>query len=134
MNYRQIPPSPAVAQFVEFYWTLEDNSHASFVQRIVPDGRSGIILNFANPFESLTNGSWRLQPQRFFVGQITGPLLLRPSGPAAMLGIQFHANGAARLLPGNMPLQPGNRCSITGLLALAPSAAEIMEVLPFRRP
>jgi AraC-like DNA-binding protein len=98
MNYRQVRPSAAVGRYVEFYWMLEDRSAASGTQRIVPDGRSGVILNFANPFESLTDGVWKSQPECFFVGQITGPLLLRPSGPAGMLGIQFRPHGAAQLL------------------------------------
>jgi AraC-like DNA-binding protein len=97
MHYRRIRPSPAVGKFVEFYWILEESA-AGGVQRIVPDGRAGIILNFANPFESNTNGTWKSQPECFFVGQITGPLLLRPSGPAGMLGIQFRPQGAIHLL------------------------------------
>jgi len=98
MNYRQVRPSAAVGRYVEFYWMLEDRSPASGIQRIVPDGRSGVILNFGNPFESQTNGVWKSQPECFFVGQITSPLLLRPSGPAGMLGIQFRPHGAAELL------------------------------------
>jgi AraC-like DNA-binding protein len=98
MNYCQVRPSAAVARFVEFYWMLEDRSSASGVQRIVPDGRSGIILNWGQPFESHTGAAWKVQAECFFVGQITGPLLLRPSGPAAMLGIQFRPHGATQLL------------------------------------
>jgi len=98
MNYRQVAPSAAVSGYVEFYWMLEDRSPASAVQRIIPDGRSGLILNLGHPYQSYKNGAWHSQPECFFVGQITGPLLLRPSGPAAMLGIQFRPHGAAQLL------------------------------------
>jgi AraC-like DNA-binding protein len=98
MNYRQIRPSAAVGRYVEFYWILEDSNAASGVQRIVPDGRPGLILNFANPFESYAKRAWRRQPECFLIGQITGPLLLRPSGPAGMLGVQFRPHGAAQLL------------------------------------
>jgi len=98
MNYHQIRPSAGLAKYIEFYWILEDRSPASCIQRIVPDGRAGIILNFANPFESHAQGTWKPQPECFFVGQITGPLSLRPSGPAGMLGIQFRPHGVARLL------------------------------------
>jgi AraC-like DNA-binding protein len=98
MNYRQVAPSAAVGGYVEFYWMLEGRSPASAIQRIIPDGRSGLILNMGQPFQSYTNGVWNSQPECFFVGQITGPFLLRPSGPAAMLGIQFRPHGAARLL------------------------------------
>jgi AraC-like DNA-binding protein len=97
MHYRRIRPSPAVETYVEFYWTLEVESSAGYEQRIIPDGRAGIILNIASPFESHANGVWKPQPECFFVGQITGPLLLRPSGTAKMIGIQFRPNGAAQL-------------------------------------
>ena len=98
MNYCQVKPSAAVSRYVELYWMLEDSSPASNVQRILPDGRPALILNFGHPFESHTDGVWNSQPECFFVGQITRPLLLRPSGPAGMLGIQFRPHGAAQLL------------------------------------
>src|SRR5580700_5733836 len=98
MNYCRIRPSAAVGRYVEFYWMLEDRRPRSCIQRIIPDGRPALILNFGNPFESHTDGVWNSQPECFFVGQITGPLLLRPSGPALMLGIQFRPQGARQLL------------------------------------
>jgi AraC-like DNA-binding protein len=98
MDYQQIRASAAVSEYVEFYWILEDRSPTGCIQRIVPDGRPALILNFARPFLSHRNGAWLPQPDCFLVGQITEPLLLRPSGPAAMLGIQFRPHGAAELL------------------------------------
>jgi AraC-like DNA-binding protein len=98
MNYQRFQPSIAVARYIEFYWLLEGKFPANYVQRIVPDGRPVLILNFARPFETQTGRAWQSQPHCFFLGQITGPLLLRPSGPAGMLGIQFRPEGAARLL------------------------------------
>jgi len=102
MNYRRFKPSAAVSRFVEFYWTLEDKSQATGNQIVIPDGRSGIIINFATPFQSNANGAWIGQPECFFVGQITGPLLLRAAGPSGMIGIQFRPHGAAHLL--EMPM------------------------------
>jgi AraC-like DNA-binding protein len=96
MNYRQIKPSAAAARFVEFYWVLEVPAGEGFVQRIVPDGRAGIVLNFKNPFERQSGEKWERQPECFFIGQITAPLVLRPAGAAAMLGVQFRPEGAAR--------------------------------------
>jgi AraC-like DNA-binding protein len=98
MRYQQVRPGPAVARFVEFYWTLEDNAPGDSLQRILPDGRGCLVLNFASPYARYCNNAWGLQPQSFLVGQITGPLVLRPSGPAAMLGIQFRPQGATQLL------------------------------------
>lgn len=102
MHYQQFQPSAAAAECVEFYWTLEDASPPAAVQTVVPDGRSGIILNFDRPFESQANGAWTSQPECFFVGQLTRPLSLRPSGSTAMVGVQFRPQGAARLI--GMPM------------------------------
>jgi len=77
MHYRRIRPSPAVGKFVEFYWILEESPEGG-VQRIVPDGRAGIILNFANPFESNTNGTWKSQPECFFVGKLLARFCFGP--------------------------------------------------------
>ena len=97
MIYRQIRPGALVGQYVEFYWILQHSSPAASIQRIIPDGRAAMILNVGNPFESLRNGIWESQPECFLIGQITGPLLLRPSGAARMLGIQFRPHGVAKL-------------------------------------
>jgi AraC-like DNA-binding protein len=98
MKYSQIKPSAAVSRYVDSYWTLEDNSPTNSIQRIIPDGRPELIINFARPFENLTRGEWQSQPACFFVGQITSPLLLRPPRPAQMLGIDFRPHGAEQLL------------------------------------
>jgi AraC-like DNA-binding protein len=98
MNYREIRPAPAAARYVKCYWLLEDDAPSREPQRIIPDGRSELIFNFAKPFESSVDTTWQAQPQCFFVGQITGPLLLRQSSPARVLGIRFHPHGAGQFL------------------------------------
>jgi AraC-like DNA-binding protein len=98
LEYRRIKPGAEAAQYVEFYWTLEDSAPAAAAQIVISDGRTGIIINFAQPFESAASGAWTCQPQCFFVGQITRPLLLRPSGCTAIIGIQFRPSGAAPVL------------------------------------
>ena len=92
--------APGLAcDFVESYWILQsDGSEPECVQRVVPDGAAEPIPNFAHPFESCHEAQWRLQPRRFLEGQITGPLLLRPTGLTRMLGIRFAPRGAGRLL------------------------------------
>src|SRR5258708_11001609 len=98
MRYLEIPPSDAVARLVKCYWVLEDDSPASSVQTIVPDGRSELIFNLGKPFQSETGERWQSQPDCFVVGQITGPLIVRPSGPARILGVRFHPHAAGQLL------------------------------------
>jgi hypothetical protein len=99
MKYRQVRPSAATAGFIECYWILEDDCRGTGdVQRVVPDGRSELILNFGCPFESVREGRWEKQPACFFAGQITRPMLIRSAGPARMLGVRFRPAGARRVL------------------------------------
>ena len=96
MQYSEHPPCLEAGRFIERFWTLEVDG-APDVQRIVPDGRSELILNFGAPFEAYCDGAWVLQPVWFFAGQITGPLLIRPTGPARITGVRFRPEGAAQL-------------------------------------
>lgn len=97
-QYREILPSRALRSFVHRFWILENESleHAA-PQRVVPDGRSELILNWESPFEAFGAGEWQGQPRCFLAGQIDGPLLLKPKGPTKMLGIRFHPHGVAML-------------------------------------
>src|SRR5262245_49531997 len=97
MRYREFPPSEPVRSFVERYWTLEAEGGPGDIQRVVPDGRAELILNLAEPFEAFQDGRWQRQPVCFLAGQITGPLLLRPHGPANIIGVHFRPHGAASL-------------------------------------
>src|SRR5215467_11136745 len=97
MSYRQIAPGPATAEFIHCYWLLQGTSSPLDVQRIVPDGRPELILNLGSLFQHQQEETWVSQPECFFVGQITGPMLVRPNGAANTLGIRFHPHGAARL-------------------------------------
>ncbi len=97
-RYREIPPAPALRPYLSTFWPLELDGSDPTPQRIVPDGRSELILNHAEPYDALANGQWHRQPRCFLAGQIDGPLLLRPSGATKILGIGFHPHGAAALL------------------------------------
>jgi len=98
MNYREYAPSGPTSRFIKCYWFLKDDSPTPAIQRIVPDGRPELIFNLGQPFESQKDGKWSRQPESFFAGQITGPLLIRPGGPARMFGMRFHPHGARQLL------------------------------------
>jgi AraC-like DNA-binding protein len=103
IRYREIRPSPRLRHFIDTLWILEHDGESGAPQRVVPDGHSELILNWGQPFEAFEAGEWREQPRCFLAGQIDGPLLLRPAGPAKMLGIGFHAHGAASLF--RQPMQ-----------------------------
>jgi len=98
LRYREIRASASLRTFVESFWILEHDGDGAAPQRVVPDGHAELILNLGQPFEFFKGGKWHGQPRCFLAGQIEGPLLLRPSGPAKILGIGFHPHGAARVL------------------------------------
>jgi AraC-like DNA-binding protein len=98
VRYREIQPCAELQPFISTFWILEHDGQDAAPQRVVPDGHSELILNENHPFQFFQGDGWLDQPRCFFAGQIDGPLLLRPTGPAKMLGIGFHPDGAARLL------------------------------------
>jgi len=98
IRYREIRPSARLRPFIDSFWTLEQDGEDAAPQRVVPDGHPELILNWSQPLEAFRNGQWHRQPRCFLAGQIDGPLLLRPNGPAKMLGIRFHPHGAGALL------------------------------------
>jgi len=116
MRYRQFSPSEPASRFVECYWTLEDPGAGNApVQRVVPDGTCELIVNRSRPCDQFQDGAWSLQPSVFFAGQITGPLLLRPTGPVDMLGIRFRPHGASHLLRERMDRLTGIMCPVSDL-------------------
>jgi AraC-like DNA-binding protein len=101
MNYREIPPIPELAGIVQCIWMLEgDGAGAGEPEPVLPDGRPELVLHFADRFERIgAEGGGIAQPSMIFAGQVTSPLLLRPTGRAAVVGVRFHAHGAASVLP-----------------------------------
>jgi AraC-like DNA-binding protein len=100
MRYAEIQPSPALAHYVECFWTLCGDRHSVSppAEPIPPDGRIEIVLNFADRFRRRRNGRWDLQPQRFVVGQMEESVLVQPTGRVDFLGIRFRHEGAFPIL------------------------------------
>ena len=101
MEYQEYAPGAQLAPYVDRFWTLTGSAAemAGEVQPVLPDGRAELIIHFADPFERAgADGLFARQAPVIFAGQLTGQLLLRPSGAAAVLGVRFHACGAAPFL------------------------------------
>ena len=95
MRYAEFSPSAALAHVVRCFWTLEGDALelAAAAQPILPDGRPEIIFHLGDPFELIyENGSVQQQPRTIFAGQLTAPLVVRPTGTVAILGIRFRAD------------------------------------------
>jgi hypothetical protein len=79
MLYREIQPTPALARFVECFWTLENDgsTNPARPERLLPDGCVELILNFGERFkEHKADGEEEPQPQHLLVGQMTRPILI----------------------------------------------------------
>jgi AraC-like DNA-binding protein len=99
MQYREFAPIPQLARAVDRVWVLEGEAPAgASAEPILPDGRPELILHFGNPFERLNAGRTTRQAQVLFAGQVTSPLLLRPTGRVAVVGVRFHPDGAAAVV------------------------------------
>jgi AraC-like DNA-binding protein len=93
MNYCEIKPRYPLGRFVECFWMLESDAPAPNPERILPDGCVELILNFGAEFSQHCEGRQQLQPRNFLVGQMTGPILISPTGAVQLIGIRFHPGG-----------------------------------------
>ncbi|HEU4710547.1 MAG TPA: helix-turn-helix transcriptional regulator [Pyrinomonadaceae bacterium] len=100
MRYCEIHPQPPLNNFVECFWTLEGDgpSSAGSPERILPDGCVELILNFGARFSQHSDAGRVLQPRHFLVGQMTGPILISPTGRVELLGVRFHPGGTSPFL------------------------------------
>lgn len=100
MEYRELEPVPALAAVVHRVWILDGAAPADLPpEPILPDGRPELVLHYGDAFERLDGrGTFTRQASILFAGQVTTPLLLRPTGRVAVVGIRFHPHGAAAVL------------------------------------
>ncbi len=101
MRYAEYPPHPHLASHIRCYWVFEHVFEQGETRddRIVPDGSPELIFHFGEPYAEIGNdGVATRQPRSLFAGQITGPLLLRSSGHAGVIGIRFQPWGARRFI------------------------------------
>lgn len=97
MRYREFLPNLMLQNVVECFWSLEGDppDPETPPERILPDGCVEVVLNYGSPFVQHDACSARLQPSNFIVGQMTGPILISPTGPVHLIGIRFHPGGTA---------------------------------------
>lgn len=99
LAYREWAPIPPLAGLIEAIWSLTGQAGGAGPHRILPDGCSELILNFGDPVVQLEEaGPVLRQPPILFMGQLAGPLFIRPTGQIDQLGIRFRPAGAAGFL------------------------------------
>ena len=95
MQYREHPPSPDLAPFVRCFWTLKGRAEGE-PERLLPDGRTELVIHLGDPFDRLhANGHRERQQRALFVGQLDTHVTLAPLGFISVLGACFHPDGAS---------------------------------------
>lgn len=103
MRYQELRLHPlgGLSGVVETIWTLEsDGPHADgplAPEPVIPDGRPEIIVHFGDPFDRGVPQGFDHQPSVLAVGQLTGPMVLRPGARVSVLGIRLRPEGATAL-------------------------------------
>jgi AraC-like DNA-binding protein len=100
MQYQEFAPIRQLADAVDRIWVLEGKEAPAGApaEPILPDGRPELILHFGDPFERVGERGTARQAPILYAGQVTGPLVLRPTGRVAVIGVRFHPHGAAAVL------------------------------------
>jgi AraC-like DNA-binding protein len=100
MDYREYPPCERTAGVLACVWTLEGHARelGGEPQPVLPDGRAEIVVHFGDRFERLHDGGVERQAELILAGQLTGQLMLAPTGRVAVLGIRFRPEGLTALL------------------------------------
>lgn len=97
MEYREHPPHPDLAALVRTYWWLHGAAgDGAAADPALPDGSPELIVNLAEPWEhQAADGTRTRQPSAFLVGQITGPMVVRPTGRMDLVAVRLEAHAAA---------------------------------------
>lgn len=99
MRYAEFPPSKALAPWVKCFWLLEDSpAPEAPVEAIVPDGCPEIIVHYGDRFTEDAAASRIIQADVIVAGQLTRPLMLRPTGRVGMVAARFRSGGLFPIL------------------------------------
>lgn len=83
MQYTTLPPHPALAPYIDAYWSVKGAGQDTVINTILPDGCVDIIFNLGEDDEVMKSG------KAYLVGTMTRPIesLVRPD--TRLMGIRF---------------------------------------------
>lgn len=100
MNYKTFLPSPDLAPFVKFFWTLEvfpDENNEK--QRIVPDGCIELAFILGDDIKRYTSDSeFIIQPRAMVLGQTVEPFYIQPVGYVHTFAASFYPYGFSNFI------------------------------------
>jgi AraC-like DNA-binding protein len=86
-NYRELPPPPALSDFVECFWTREPTIGESGRHRVLPDGCSDVIFTLDGRGAGATA-----------VGTMTRPIVVADVSSRSYVGVRFRPGKATLFL------------------------------------
>jgi AraC-like DNA-binding protein len=96
VHYEELTPAAELRGLVHRLWILRGQAQAGGpFQRAMPDGRSELIFNFADPFECFEGRRVRTQPLSLLVGPSRRAMAIRPTGRVDLVGIRFRPEALA---------------------------------------
>ncbi len=96
MDYREYLPTPLLASYLECFWTLRAGPppEPPPPETLLPDGTLELVLNFGDRFREFRSEGSVLQPQHFFVGELSQSKRIAATGAVDILGLRFKPGGA----------------------------------------
>jgi AraC-like DNA-binding protein len=85
-HYAELPPTPALAPWIECFWSIRATSTPAAPNRVLPDGCADLIVG-------VDSG-----PGATVVGAMRTALVVPLSAPARLVGVRFHPGAALRIV------------------------------------
>ena len=132
MNYSTFIPELVLKPLVECYWSVTGTNTEQ--QKIIPDGFPELIFHFGDPYEIFdSSGRPTIQVNILISGQLSKPILLRPTGRSDVLGIKFKPAGIWKLFGTNMAKIKDQVISVTHMADLGRFHSELQTLSPEER-
>jgi AraC-like DNA-binding protein len=89
-RYLEVPPSPALAPWIECFWSIRVGPRPPVVNRVLPDGCADLIVGVDGAGGATV------------VGTMRSALLVPLAGPARLVGVRFHPGAALRIFDASL--------------------------------
>jgi AraC-like DNA-binding protein len=98
MRFRITRPGPRLADFVDFYWWFENSPRPHGLERLLPTGTMGLIVNLDEDAARIYDEERPGEIQRFrgavVSGAYAGTFVIDTAAQRAVAGVQFKPGGA----------------------------------------
>jgi AraC-like DNA-binding protein len=118
-------PPAALAGAVKTIWVARGlREEFETPEPIIPDGCVEMVFNLGDRFADGATGE--LQPRDLLAGQMTGPVVARPTGRVDLIGVRFRSSRAGAAL--RTPIGELRDC-ITAASGVLPGAIQVVDRL-----